>query len=268
MEHWRASFDTGFATGDWEPMRALCAPDLFFDDRRRLALLSGDRELMIASARERAAMGARPELRLVGTAGDRIALERLLWSGGPRDRRFEVEYLGVVEVDAKGLLTAIILLDPDDARGAQREAWSRWAAIDPSSAPVTTALGEMIDKFNAGGFVGGSLANEFVVEDHRHAGMGRLVGAEAYAESIAALRDLAPDSTIESGWHWLALERHGAITVMRRIGTLREGGAYEVEHLFLLTVARGRVTRLEFFELDAADAAIARFEELCAAIET
>jgi ketosteroid isomerase-like protein len=92
--------------------------------------------------------------------------------------------------------------------------------------------------------------------------MGRLEGAESYAESVAALRHLAPDSTVAMGWQWLAFAPHGALTVLRRTGTIRDGGAYEVEHLFLLTVERGRVTRLELFELEDVDAALARFEEL------
>src|SRR4029079_336107 len=76
LERWRAAFDAGSEANDWEAMRALCAPDMIFEDRRRMVLLAGDRELMIASARERARTGARPEGRLVGTAGDRVAIGR------------------------------------------------------------------------------------------------------------------------------------------------------------------------------------------------
>ena len=37
-------------------------------------------------------------------------------------------------IDLKGKI-AIILFGADDARAAQREAWARWAAIDPAAAP-------------------------------------------------------------------------------------------------------------------------------------
>ncbi len=262
MERWNAAFEIAVATDDWGPMRALCTPDFRFDDRRRLALVSGGLELMIASARERVAIGARPQMVAIENAGDRVAIARTLWSGGPEGGRFEIEYLAVVELDASGLLSAFIFIDADDVRKARREAWARWAAIEPNTAPVTTALGEMVDLFNEGRALGAPFADDLVVDDHRRTGTGRLDGLAAYAESIAALRDLAPDSKIEAGWRWLAVEPYGAITVMRRTGTLREGGDYDAEHLVLLTIARGRVTRLELFELEDADAALARFAEL------
>jgi hypothetical protein len=100
---------------------------MVFDDRRRLALVSGDRELMIASARERAASGAWPQQTVIGLAGERVALMQMLWSGGPPDGRFEIEYLGVIEVDGAGLLTAIVIFDVDDRLVAQREAEMRSA---------------------------------------------------------------------------------------------------------------------------------------------
>ena len=101
---------------DWEALRASCAPGLVFEDRQGFARLSGDRELMIASLRERAAGATRVERRLLGTAGERVAILGMLWSGGPPAGRFEIEYLAVTEVDESGLLTASILFAPDDAR--------------------------------------------------------------------------------------------------------------------------------------------------------
>ena len=106
MHRWQARFEEAIAGGDWGALHQICAPGFVFEDRRRLALVSGGYELMIASARERAAMGARPERRLVGTAGDRVAISRMLWAGGPADGRFEIEYLGVNEVDEAGQFTA------------------------------------------------------------------------------------------------------------------------------------------------------------------
>jgi hypothetical protein len=87
LERWQVAFDAGIASDDWDAMRDFCAAGMIFDDRRRLALLSGDREMMIASARERVRSGGRPEFRLVGTAGDRVTVSRTLWSGGPPDGR-------------------------------------------------------------------------------------------------------------------------------------------------------------------------------------
>jgi ketosteroid isomerase-like protein len=267
MERWRAAFDTAFASGDWEPMRALCAPEMLFDDHRRLALLSGDRELMIASARERVATGARPEISPIGTAGERVAAVRVLWGGGPPGGRFEIEYLCVAEVDADGLISAIILIDTADAREVRRKAWARWAAIDPIAAPWLGLLSELTDAWNAHDRerVRARFADDVVVEDHRHAGLGRIEGVDAYVESFDALWDLAPEQWVEFGWSWAAVDRHGIVLPLRRAGTLADGGAFESDYLWLGLAAGGRITRLEAFEVDALDEALARFAELARA---
>ena len=129
--------EAGFRTGDWESLRASCAPGMVFEDRQRLVLVSGDRELMVASARERAAIGARPEVQQIETAGDRVAIWRMLWSGGPSGGRFEIEYLVVGEVDASGHFSRIVLFDPGDAHAAQREAWARCGELGVERGGVT-----------------------------------------------------------------------------------------------------------------------------------
>ena len=264
MDRWDAAYGVAFETGDWEPMRALCAPDLVFEDRRRLALLSGDRDFMIASARERVAIGARPQRRVRGTAGDRVVIGTILWSGGPPGGRFEIEYIGVIEVDESGLVAGMVMFDSDDARAAQREAWARWAAIDPTVAPWVDLLNDLTDAWNAHDVarVRARFADDVVVEDHRLAGLGRIDRADAYVEANAVLWDLAPDQRIEFSSSWLAWGRHGLVASLRRFGTLPEGGDFESEYLFLTLVARGRITHIEMFEMSALDVALARFEEL------
>lgn len=259
MDRWQAAYKAGFDTGDWDAMRGLCAPGFTFEDRRRLALLSGDRELMVASARERVAMGARPERRVLGTAGDRVALEAMLWSGGPADGRFEIEYVGVSEVGESGLFTGMVLFDLDDARKAQREAWARWAAIDPAVGAGTAMYGAVLDAANDRDLARYRtlFTNELVIEDHRH-GI-RIDGLDAYAEQVALLWQHAPDSRLDGGWSWPAFARHGAVTVTRR------SGAFADEFLWLFTLDEERIARIEVFALDAVDAAAARLDELRAA---
>jgi hypothetical protein len=131
LDRWR--LPDGTVETDWDAVRATCSPAMIFEDRQGFARISGDRELMIASLRERTASGTRAERRVMGTAGERVAVIRMLWSGGPPEGRFEIEYLSVVEVDEAGLVTACILFGADDAPGAWREAWARRGAIDPAS---------------------------------------------------------------------------------------------------------------------------------------
>jgi hypothetical protein len=48
----------------------------------------------------------------------------------------------------------------------------------------------------------------------------------------------------------------------RRVGTLAEGGAFERPIVIVSIVGGGRITRMEFFEPEDVDAALARFSEL------
>ncbi len=250
--------------GDLGAMRAFYAAGFRWEDRRPLVGMTGDVDLMIASLRERLAAGARLEERVViGTAGDRIAIARWLWAGGPPGGRFEVEYLALQEVDEAGLVTAFIFFDLADEPAARREARDRWLAIDPVAAAVVGWQARFQDAWNAcdRARVRAALADDLVVDDHRRTGMGRIDDVEVYVDSIAALWQLAPDARIEC-WSWLAVEPHGSVCVVRRAGQLPDGGAFESEFLGLHTVMHGRCTRLEIFELDAVDAALARLAEL------
>ena len=257
--------DLAAATEALATARAHFSPDFVWEDRRPIVGLSGGLDLMLASARERLASGARHQHRtIVGTAGDRVAVGRILWAGGPPDGRFEVEFLAVHEVNEAGLCTALIFFDPDDERAAQREAWARWAAIEPVAAPWVELVNKFTEAWNGHdrARVRACFADDFVLEDHRHAGLGRIEGAEAYVDSIVVLWDLAPDQRLMFGWSWPRVERHGIVVTIRREGTVPDGGPFETEHLTLGLARNGRFTRVEFFEIDALDTALARFEEL------
>jgi hypothetical protein len=200
----------------------------------------------------------------VGAAGDRVAVSRVLWSGGPPEGRWEVEYLGVVETDEAGRITAMILFDLDDARAAQREAWARWTAIDPVAVPWVAVIGAAVESFDAQDWkrLRTLFADDVIVDDHRRTGFGRIEGADAYLSTVAVLWDLAPDQRVELGWFWPAVERHGVITRGRRFGSLADGGAFESEYLWLSTATGGRITRLDLFEGEDLERAKARLEEL------
>ena len=108
-----------------------------------------------------------------------------------------------------------------------------------------------------------AFAEDVVVEDHRLAGIGRIEGADAYTESVVALWRLAPVTYGEMGWRWPALDRHGAITVVHRTGTVPDGGGdFESEYLYLYVVSQGRIARVELFEMNALDEALSRFEKM------
>jgi len=267
------------ATRDWAAVRALCAPDARFEDRGRRALVSGDVDWWIADLQEIASMrNTRFERQLVGTAGDRVALERVLLSGDPGGAAaaaatesqpisalgpFELEALWVTEVDESGRLTAGVAFDVDDWRAATREAYARWFASDAVAAASVGPVLELIEAFNDRDRtrLRAALADEFVLDDHRPARLGLIEGADVWAESWAGLLDLAPDAQIAAG-STLAYARYGSVGLPRIFGTLRDGGTFENPTASVAIVADGRITRLELFEPEHVEAALARFAEL------
>ena len=60
----------------------------------------------------------------------------------------------------------------------------------------------------------------------------------------------------------IAVEPHGSIGVARIVGTLASGGAFESFRINVAIVERGRIGRLEVFELDDLPAALVRFAAL------
>ena len=109
-----------------------------------------------------------------------------------------------------------------------------------------------------------ALADEFVAHDQRRAGAGQVEGAEAYVASMAMRWDLAPDVQLDEIPGGLAHTQYGGVGLGRAFGTLADGGAFETSVVSVAVVERGRIARLELFELDDVDAALARFAALCA----
>ena len=250
--------------GDWAALRALASPDFTFEDRGKRALVSGDVDVWIENQQfVRAESGARITRALTGTAGDRISLERILWTGGPAESPVEREHLRLTDVDAAGRIRASIRFDLDDRAAAFAEAHARFvageAAATGGQAPLV-ALSVAMARHDWE-TLHGCLAPDAVVHDHRMLSLGEL-GPEQWVESLRVQVDLAPDVKAE-GFRILGWNRHGRVLVCRRFGTLRDGGPFEN---FFVTVELSdgdRIPRYEIFDVADADRALARFEELC-----
>ncbi|MCI0633941.1 MAG: nuclear transport factor 2 family protein, partial [Actinobacteria bacterium] len=176
--------EAAYAARDWVAMRAAAAPDVKIEDRRRHVLVSEDVDQWIADRQRSSRAGSRFQRRLVGTAGDRLALERVLVTGGPPEGPFEIEYLWLIEVDDAGRLAAGIGFDVDDWRAAGREAAARWFAHDAMAAAGVGPMFNLVESYNDRRIGREPFADDFVVDDHRRTGTGRLEGVEAYAESV------------------------------------------------------------------------------------
>jgi hypothetical protein len=253
-----------FAARDWSAMRAVCAVDATIDDRRQRGSDYADVDTWIADwQRVARAANARYERHLVSVVGDRLALERCVWREGRADESGERQHLWLAEIDEGGRIVAGIAFDSDDRRAAYRELNARWFAIDPS-AEVSHGPGVALTAaFNDRDRVRlrACLADGLVIRDHRPARLGVVEGADAYVAMAVAWWDLAPDVQL-SQTHVLAQDSYGEVGVTRAWGTSREGGAFEVLMIGIGIVANGQYTRLEVFDIEDVDRALARFTEL------
>src|SRR5205823_6141632 len=108
-----------------------------------------------------------------------------------------------------------------------------------------------------------AVAPAIEVVDHRTLGTWSARGAEAFLDHLRAVLGLADDAATRDD-DVLALQPDALLVCRTHFGTARAGGgAYE--RLFLLLHvfgADGLVMRLEFFDSDREDEALARFDEL------
>jgi ketosteroid isomerase-like protein len=248
---------------DWEVLRALASPDFTYDDRRRRSMVPGDLEVYTKNMEF---IRSQPRLRLtrelLGTTGDRIALERLVQIGGPDGGEFEIDLVSLVEVDAAGRLVAVVNWDPDDRPAAFAEAQARFVAGEAASAPAQAAILALDRALTRRDWLAfrACLADDLVYRDHRKLGLGTL-GCDELVAAVRVHRDLAGDLRTETH-HLLGWDGHGCVAVMHQYGTVPDGGPFENVFLRMIVVDGDRVRHFETFDVADADLALARFEEL------
>jgi hypothetical protein len=249
--------------GDWEALESLCAPTLVYEDRRRLIRTTGDRDMFIAHCKWVGSRGAvRVARTVLATAGDSSALMHLRWTGARDGPSIEIEQLCVWEVDVERRIVAIIGFDPDDRRAASKEMLQRYArsaaarCVPAAAFEAYRALNDHdLDRFRA------TLHDDFVFDDRRRTGVGRLEGADAYVASLRPLFAAAPDFCADNLYD-IATEPHGWLTIGRTSGSLAEGGEFESVYVRLFICRGDRLAGIEHFELEHLDVARARFEAL------
>ncbi len=248
------------AAQDWDAMRALAADDFRFEDRGRKALVVGGIEHLIGSLRFAQEEGARASRESVGTTGDRIVIERILWIRDPAAGALEVEGLIVTEVDADGSLRATVRFDPDDRRAAFDEAAERFLAGEAATvggqAPIV-AMDRAIRRRDWTG-VRACLAPDAAFIDRRAPSVLGSLDRDRTVESLQALADLADELEVEPA-RILAWNGRGRADLARMFATREDG---PVARVFL--TGGDRIRRFEVFDAGDAEQALARFAELCA----
>jgi hypothetical protein len=248
-------------TQNWETLGALCAP-IVWEDRRPLIRTSGNCDMILANAQVISRARSRVSRTLLATAGDRLMLQLMRFTGRPPRPIFETDTLNVFEVDAAGRIVALITLGPDDRRAASAEMLERYARSEAARCipagvfEMARALGSRdLDRLRA------ALPDDFAVNDRRRTGIGRIENTDEYVASEGALFEQTSELAVEF-LYVAAVEEHGLLGMAHTFGTLATGGEYEMVYVLLTQFQGDRYVRMELFEPEDFDVARARFDEL------
>jgi ketosteroid isomerase-like protein len=250
---------------DWEGCRALANADFTYEDRRKHAQVTGGVEVWIRSMEEVASWpGVGATRALLGTAGDRIMVEREVLMGEPDAGAFEIELIRLFEFDADGRLVALINFDVEDRRAAFAEAHARFVAGEAAAvggqAPFL-ALGRAFARHDWEAFRV-CLAADAVVCDRRTPAVLGTIDRDQWVASLRALAELAPDVAGER-IRIVTWNHRGCVDVFRQLGTMRDGGPFETVVARVFVTDGEHIQRYEMFDGGDTEAALARFAELC-----
>ncbi len=194
----------------------------------------------------------------LATRGARLALTRVRVARGEGST-----WLELVETDAGGEATALILFDDDDVDAAFAELdarYDRGEAAPYGHGAMTRAFRRALaardwDSLST------VLAPDLVVRDHRLLGWETLHGPRAYVEAVRSLAELAPDVRLRID-HVLQMCSRGVIYAPTWVGT-RDGGAFEDPSMIVAEVdASHRIRRFDQYGVDQLDEARARFDAI------
>jgi hypothetical protein len=250
-----------------EDFQALIAADCHADDRRKglRALFEGRAPRHAAQAMFDVTPSWWPEADVVAIRGCRFALMRNRFRDtAETDQPIAAEYLTVVEISDDSLLRYTVRFDPDDINGAITELTARWIASGEVVAhpEIIEAhrrlLVDIANRHDWDTFATLSAGATFV--GHRQLA----VGADTMADYISSIRMLA--SLVRDLWlepaEILAHSALGVLTYVVVKGTSTEGAPVELPLVILVLFDGDRVSRVETFEPNQRELAVARFEEL------
>jgi hypothetical protein len=252
---------------DVNGLLALSSADGRYEDRRK-----GLRDVMEGPARRKAVHAMfetapsswRMDVEPIAIRGVRLALIRTFWRDTDfADRPIVAELMHVAEVGDDDLLRYTVNFDPDDVNKAFAELTARWIASGEVAYPEVI---ESVDRINAtiNRHDWDAVATHFADAEyvnHRqlaHAANGTIAD---WLSSMQTTASLVPDLWVELA----EVLAHSAIGIVGRMalkGTSTDGAAIEIPFVVLIFLDGERVTRLEAFDENQRDLALARLQEL------
>ena len=196
----------------------------------------------------------------IAVRGDRLALTRMEWTSA--DGR-SVPFLGLYETNADGHCVRGEHFDGEDLAVALEAIDERFVADqDPADATTLRAGNEVVRLYRAHDWDGHRelLADGFVAVDHRTIGLGT-TDRDGY---ISFLRDYA-EVVAEMSTIAVTVHCRGRVVLTSNVAsaTTLDGAPWEYAlHSLLVVDGAGRVERMEWFDPDDWDPALARLDEL------
>lgn len=249
-------------SGQWGDLAAMLDPDLVVDDMRSITS-SGTgmgRSDFLEVLRSFVAMGFTEQTNTpIACRGDRLSAVRFQVRNDTGD---EIGFLGVGEVDGRGLITAITFLDENAVTAAMQLLDERYlASLDPESAYTALRGLDFRDAWSAGNVeaVNALVSADWIVTDHREMGNGT-----ADLDQGRTLLQARADSAAQNRIVALSLDVRGHVSLLRAllVSTTSDGSTYEIEMLSVVRLSGGLLTLHEYFDVRDSERARARYEEL------
>jgi ketosteroid isomerase-like protein len=245
---------------DYDTLAAMLTPDFTIETRRLLGtppMEAGGWIEMVKEINE-LTEGVRWSSEAVATRGDRHLLNKTVWGG---DSGYLNERIGVVEYDETGRAARVVTFDPEqlyDAIDQLDEWYCETLANDVGSLLPTTD--HNIRCFATGDFDAIRMSDDFVSVDHRPGSFGRLDKA-GHLDRMRARHDVAPAFQLIVS----TIYRLTDVGIVGRVRITDTDSVGEWDYAMIILGKGDQVTRMEYFEIEDLDAALARFDELTAA---
>ena len=250
-----------FGTGDWQALTEILADDFTQDDRRRVvgAGVRRGRSAELEDLRALVGVGlTNVDFTIVAVRGERLVLSRsTVWGGDSRRVGVNIEMLTLTELDVGGRIAVLVMFDADDLDAAHAELDQRYLGGEAAPyARMWFLITAGFDAINRGELP--STADDFVDVDHRSiAGIG---AGDLKAYLLVAYDDMGYGRLYIESVH--RLSELGAVVTHVAKGTTRQGLPVEWRMTDVFTNDGDLVNRIEVFDEDDLEAALARFDEL------
>jgi hypothetical protein len=256
-----------FNRRDRDGFLALGSAGVRFEDRRkglRDVLHGPVRRKAVQAIFEIAPSGWQMTVEPIAIRGPRLSLTRACYRDtDDADRPIAAELLHVTEVGDNELLHTTVSFDPDDLNDAFAELTARWIASGEVAHPeIIISAQELTETVNRHDWDAlAALSAGAVYVNHRQLSKPGVETITDHMSSFRTMASLVPDFWVEQA-DVLAQSAMGVVNHVVLRGTSTDGVAIEVPLVALMLFDGDRVTRVETFDVDQRDRALARFEEL------